>query len=303
MWSLLGERGVEVLAWESFGLDWLRDVATQLDLDPVVHKCPYGSLPRLERVDFSRDVVLVWNGTTSGVRIPDGAFIPDDREGLVICDATSAAFAVALPWNKLDAVTFSWQKVLGGEGAHGMLVLSPRAVARLESHVPSWPIPKIFRLTKSGKLNEAIFDGATINTPSLLCVEDFLHSLAWGRSVGGLEGLIARANANAAAVAAFVSSRDWIDFLARDEATRSNTSLCLSFTGAFAAPDRAKQLSAGIVKRLANEEVAYDIVPYPAAPPGLRIWCGGTVETADIEILLEWIEWAYKMETQPHPGE
>ncbi len=294
LWSLLGARPVEMLAWESFGKGWVTDVVKQLKLDATVREADYGQIVDLSQVDFDKDVVFTWNGTTSGVRVPDGAVIPADRKGLTICDATSAAFAMELPWDKLDVITFSWQKVLGGEAAHGMLILSPRAVERLESYTPPWPLPKIFRLTKGGKLIEGIFEGATINTPSMLAVEDYLQALKWARSVGGLKGLIARADANSAVIERFVARHDWIDFLAEDPATRSNTSVCLKFT------DPRIRDGAGfakaVAKRLEDEGVAFDIGAYRDAPPGLRIWCGGTVETADLEALMPWLEWAYQAE-------
>ncbi|MFC3612240.1 phosphoserine transaminase [Lutimaribacter marinistellae] len=295
MWSMLGARGVEMLAWESFGAGWVTDVVKQLKLDnAIVKTAEYGEIVDLASVDFANDVVFTWNGTTSGVRVPNGDWIADDREGLTICDATSAAFAQSLPWDKLDVTTFSWQKVLGGEAAHGMLILSPRAVERLESYTPAWPMPKIFRLTKGGKLIEGIFKGETINTPSMLAVEDYLLALDWARSVGGLEGLIHRADANTKAVADFVEMRDWIDFLAHDPATLSNTSVCLKFTDA-----RIKDgagFAKAVAKRLADEGVAYDIGAYRDAPPGLRIWCGGTVETSDIQAMLHWLDWAFEAE-------
>ena len=296
LWSLLGERTVEVLAWESFGKDWLVDVTRQLRLDAVVRTADYGYLPDLTQVDFTNDVVFTWNGTTSGVRVPDGGFIPYLREGLTICDATSAAFAVDLPWDRLDATTFSWQKVLGGEAAHGIIILSPRAVARLESWTPAWPIPKIFRLTRNGKLIEGIFRGATINTPSMLCVEDCLLSLEWARSVGGLSGMIARANENTRVVSEFVSERDWISFLASDERTRSNTSVCLVFNDPGIRADDIAGFAKSVAGRLAAEGVAHDIESYRDAPPGLRIWCGATVETGDLRALMPWIDWAYQEE-------
>ena len=296
LWSLLGARGIEVLAWESFGSGWVTDIVKQLKLDPVVHEAPYGAIVDLAQVDWNCDVVFTWNGTTSGVRMPSGDAIPADRQGLTICDATSAAFAQDLPWEKLDVVTFSWQKVLGGEAAHGMLILSPRAVERLESYTPAWPLPKIFRLAKGGKLIEGIFKGETINTPSMLCVEDWLLSLAWARSVGGLPGLLDRANANARVIERFVQTHDWIDFLAVDPATRSNTSVCLRFTDAGIADPAA--FAKAVAKRLEGEAVAYDIGAYRDAPPGLRIWCGATVETADVEALMPWVEWAYRTERE-----
>ncbi|MGK7752881.1 MULTISPECIES: phosphoserine transaminase [unclassified Roseovarius] len=294
MWSLLGARKVEMLAWESFGAGWVTDAVKQLKLDAEVKTAEYGEIVDLGGVDTDNDVVFTWNGTTSGVRVPDGDWIKADRQGLTICDATSAAFAQDLPWDKLDVVTFSWQKVLGGEAAHGMLVLSPRAVARLESYTPPWPMPKIFRLTKGGKLNEGIFEGATINTPSMLAVEDYLLALDWARSVGGLGGLMARADANTKAVADFVGTQEWVEFLAQDPATASNTSVCLRFTD-----DRISDGAAfakAVAKRLEAEGVAYDVGAYRDAPPGLRIWCGGTVETADVAALMPWIEWAFNAE-------
>ena len=294
LWSLLGARGVEMLAWESFGAGWVTDVTKQLGLDPVVRKAEYGALPDLSAVDFANDVVFTWNGTTSGVRVANGDWIADDRDGLTICDATSAAFAMDLPWDKLDVTTFSWQKVLGGEAAHGMLILSPRAVERLESYTPAWPLPKIFRLTKGGKLIEGIFKGATINTPSMLAVEDYLFALDWARSVGGLPGLIARADANTAAIAGFVASHDWIDFLADDPATRSTTSVCLKFTDPRISDGAA--FAKAVAARLEREGVAFDIGAYRDAPPGLRIWCGGTVETSDVAALMPWLDWAFQAE-------
>ncbi|MDU8929461.1 phosphoserine transaminase [Alisedimentitalea sp. MJ-SS2] len=294
LWSLLGARGVEMLAWESFGSGWVTDVVKQLKLDAIAKTADYGELPDLASVDFANDVVFTWNGTTSGVRVPNGDWIAEDREGLTICDATSAAFAQDLPWDKLDVTTFSWQKVLGGEAAHGMLILSPRAVERLESYTPPWPLPKIFRLTKAGKLIEGIFTGATINTPSMLAVEDYLVALDWARSVGGLKGMMARANANTKAVADFVELHDWIDFLAHDPATLSNTSVCLKFTD-----DRITDGAAfakSVAKRLEDAGVAYDIGAYRDAPAGLRIWCGGTVETSDVAALMPWVEAAFNAE-------
>ena len=291
MWSLLGARPVEMLAWESFGEGWVTDAVKQLRLDAIVRKAPYGQIVDLAEVDFDRDVVFTWNGTTSGVRVPDGAAIPVDRDGLTICDATSAAFAQRLPWDQLDVVTFSWQKVLGGEAAHGMLVLSPRAVERLESYTPPWPLPKIFRLTKGGKLIEGIFSGETINTPSMLAVEDYLLALDWARSVGGLDGLIARADANAAVIDRFVAGHDWITHLAEDPPTRSNTSVCLRFTDPRIADGAG--FAKAVARRLEAEGVAFDVGAYRDAPPGLRIWCGGTVETSDLEALMPWIDWAF----------
>ncbi|MEM9239688.1 MAG: phosphoserine transaminase [Pseudomonadota bacterium] len=294
MWSLLGARKVEMLAWESFGAGWVTDVVKQLNLEAEIKTAEYGEIVDLANVDTDNDVVFTWNGTTSGVRVPNGDWIKDDREGLTICDATSAAFAQDLPWEKLDVTTFSWQKVLGGEAAHGMLILSPRAVERLESYTPPWPLPKIFRLTKGGKLIEGIFEGATINTPSMLAVEDYLLALDWARSLGGLKGLMARADANAAVVAKAVDQHDWLDHLAIDPATRSNTSVCLKFND-----PRIKDgatFAKALVKRLDTEGVAYDMGAYRDAPPGLRIWCGGTVETSDLEALMPWIDWAFETE-------
>jgi phosphoserine aminotransferase len=297
LWSLLGVRGVDLLAWESFGEGWVTDTAKQLKLsDARIFRAAYGDLPDLAAVDFGRDVVFTWNGTTSGVRVPDGNWIRSDRQGLTICDATSAAFAMDLPWPKLDVVTYSWQKVLGGEAAHGMLVLSPRAVARLESYTPAWPLPKLFRLTSKGKLNEAIFKGETINTPSMLCVEDAIDGLRWAESIGGLPALIRRAEENTASLAAWVERTPWIRFLAASPRIRSPTSVCLTFTDAdFAALPREAQ--AELVKKFAflleKEGVAYDIAGHRDAPPGLRIWAGATVERSDIEALLPWLDWAY----------
>ena len=294
MWSLLGARKATMVAWESFGAGWVTDVVKQLKIDADVKTADYGDIVDMAAIDYDTDVVFTWNGTTSGVRVPNGDAIPADRAGLMICDATSAAFAMDLPWDKLDVTTFSWQKVLGGEAAHGILVLSPRAVERLEAYTPAWPMPKIFRMAKGGKLIDGIFDGETINTPSMLAVEDYLVALDWARSVGGLQGLIARANANAQAVWDFCDARDWIANLANDAATRSNTSVCLKFTD-----DRIKDGAAfakAVAKRLDVENVAYDIGAYRDAPAGLRIWCGGTVETADIVAMLPWLEWAFDAE-------
>ena len=294
MWSLLGARGVEMLAWESFGAGWVSDVVKQLKLDATVKTADYGQIVDFNTVDFTNDVVFTWNGTTSGVRLPNGDAIPANREGLTICDATSAAFAMDLPWDKLDATTFSWQKVLGGEAAHGILVLSPRAVERLESYTPAWPMPKIFRLTKGGKLIEGIFVGETINTPSMLAVEDYLVALDWARSVGGLQGLIARATANAQTIWDFCDEKPWIANLAEDPATRSNTSVCLKFTDSRIADGAS--FAKAVAKRLEKEGVAFDIGAYRDAPAGLRIWCGGTVEQADIAALLPWLEYAFTAE-------
>ncbi len=301
MWSLLGPRPVQLLAFESFGKDWATDAVKQLKLDAEVLDAAYGELPDLASVRGDADLVFTWNGTTSGVRVPNGDFIAADREGLTICDATSACFAQTLPWEKLDVVTFSWQKALGGEAAHGVLILGPRAVARLESHSPSWPMPKLFRMTKGGKeggakLNLEIFEGATINTPSMLCVEDYLDALRWAREIGGLAELIRRADANLAVLEYWVAKTPWVDFLAADKATRSNTSVCLKVVSpevtamdAAAQADFAKRMAA----RLEKEGAALDVGGYRDAPPGLRIWCGATVETSDVEALTPWLDWAY----------
>ena len=297
LWSLLGARGVEVLSWESFGEGWATDVTKQLKIGDVrVVKADYGQLPDLKAVDWSRDIVFTWNGTTSGVKVPDGGWIPDDRQGLAICDATSAAFAMDLPWPKLDVVTWSWQKVLGGEAQHGMLALSPRAIQRLESYVPRWPLPKLFRMTKAGKFDEAPFKGETINTPSMLAVEDALDGLRWAERVGGLKGLIARSEANLKVLSGWVDRTEWVGFLAKDPANRSSTSVCLSFVDPWflGHGDEAK---AAIAKKVAGfleaEGVAFDITSYRDAPPGLRIWCGATVEASDLEALTPWLDWAY----------
>jgi phosphoserine aminotransferase len=294
MWSLLGARKATMVAWESFGAGWVTDVVKQLKIDADVKTADYGDIVDMAAIDYNTDVVFTWNGTTSGVRVPNGDVIPADREGLTICDATSAAFAMDLPWDKLDVTTFSWQKVLGGEAAHGILVLSPRAVERLETYTPAWPMPKIFRMTKGGKLIDGIFVGETINTPSMLAVEDYLVALDWARSIGGLQGLIARANANAKTVWDFCDARDWIANLANDPATQSNTSVCLKFTDARIKDGAA--FAKAVAKRLDVENVAYDIGAYRDAPAGLRIWCGGTVETADIAAMLPWLEWAFAQE-------
>ncbi len=294
MWTMLGQRPVEMVAWESFGKGWIVDAVKQLRLDARAREADYGRIVDFASLDFDRDVVFTWNGTTSGVRLPDGDAIPHGRAGLTICDATSAAFAMRLPWDKLDVATYSWQKVLGGEAAHGMLILSPRAVERLESYAPDRPLPKIFRLTKGGKLIEGIFRGETINTPSMLCVEDYLLCLDWARSVGGLEGLIARAEANARAVWDFCESRDWIDNLAENPATRSTTSVCLKFTDARV--DDGAAFAKAVAKRLADAGAALDVGAYRDAPPGLRIWCGSTVETSDIEAMLPWLDHAFHAE-------
>src|SRR6266702_1844375 len=297
LWSLLGPRPVTMLAWESFGEGWVTDVTKQLKLkDVAVLKAGYGELPDLSKVDPGTDVVFTWNGTTSGVRVPNADWIAADRQGLTICDATSACFAQALDFAKLDVVTFSWQKVLGGEGAHGMLILSPRAVDRLTSYTPPWPLPKIFRLTNNGKLIEGVFEGETINTPSMLCVEDYLDTLMWAKSLGGLKALIARADANAKVIAEWVARTPWIDFLSKDPATRSNTSVCLKVVDP-AVTALAPEAQAAFVKTLAaaleKENVAYDIDAYRDAPPGLRIWCGSTVEASDVEALTQWLDWAF----------
>ncbi len=297
LWSVLGARGVDVLTWESFGEGWANDVIKQLKLtDARTLNAPYGQLPDLQLVDWGRDVVFTWNGTTSGVRVPHADWIRDDREGLAICDATSAAFAMDLPWTKLDVVTWSWQKVMGGEGAHGMLVLSPRAVARLTSYTPPWPLPKLFRMTSGGKLSEGIFKGETINTPSMLAVEDALDGLRWGEEVGGLQGLIARSTANLAVIEKFVAERTWIDFLAATPSLRSNTSVCLNIVAPWFVQLDAKQQAAAAKKMadlLEAEKAGYDLGSYRDAPPGLRIWCGATVEAADLQALMPWLDWAY----------
>jgi len=297
LWSLLGPQPVTMLAWESFGDGWVNDVAKELKLKNVtVLRAPYGELPDLRAIDPASDIVFTWNGTTSGTRVPNADWIAPDRTGLTICDATSAAFAQALDWPKLDAATFSWQKALGGEAAHGMLILSPRAVARLETHTPPWPMPKLFRMTKGGKFNEAIFAGETINTPSMLCVEDYLDTLQWAKSIGGLKALQARADANAKVIADWVARTSWIDFLTRDPALRSNTSVCLKVVDP-AVTRLSAEAQAGFVKEIAaaldKEGVAYDIGAYRDAPPGLRIWCGSTVERSDVEALTLWLDWAH----------
>ncbi len=297
LWSLLGPRPVDAFTWESFGEDWVTDVIKQLRIkDSRTIKAAYGELPDLTQADPSHDVVFLWNGTTSGVRVPDGDWISANRGGLTICDATSAAFAMRLPWDKLDVVTFSWQKVLGGEAAHGMLVLSPRAVERLESYTPPWPLPKIFRMTKSGKLNEGIFQGETINTPSMLAVEDYLDALGWAESLGGLEGLLARSNANFDVLARWVRQSDWADFLATEQGSRSNTSVCLKIVDpSFTKLDEDARYA--LVKKLEGlldkQGVAFDIAGHRNAPAGLRIWCGATVDTADLEALVPWLDWAW----------
>jgi phosphoserine aminotransferase len=297
LWSLLGSRGVDVLHWESFGSGWATEIIKQLKLKDVnSYKADYGQLPDLSKVNFVNDVVFTWNGTTSGVKVPNGDWISDSRDGLTICDATSAVFAMDVPWSKLDVTTWSWQKVMGGEGAHGMIVLSPRAVERLENHTPSWPMPKIFTLAKSGKLIEGIFKGETINTPSMLAVEDALDGLRWAESIGGLQSLIARSEANLQAVKDWVAKTDWVDFLAEDEQTISNTSICLKIVDptytALSQEDQAAQAKK-IVSLMDKEEVAYDIGSYRDAPAGLRIWGGATIETANLEAVLPWLDWAF----------
>ena len=287
MWTMLGARPVTTLAWESFGEGWVTDAVKQLKLDPTVLRADYGQLPDLGQVDWSNDVLFTWNGTTSGVRVPDGDWIAHDREGLSFADSTSAVFAYDIPWDKIDVATFSWQKVLGGEGGHGVLILGPRAVERLESYTPSWPLPKVFRLTKGGKLSEGVFKGETINTPSMLAVEDAIFALEWAKSLGGLEGLKARSDANAAALDKIVSERDWLGHLAADPASRSKTSVCLTVEGADT--DFIKKFAAVLDK----EGAAYDIAGYRDAPAGLRIWCGATVDAADIEALGPWLDYAY----------
>ncbi|ASY70339.1 phosphoserine transaminase [Sinorhizobium fredii] len=298
LWSLLGARGVDMLAWESFGAGWVTDVVKQLKLADIRRfEADYGELPDLSKVDFDRDVVFTWNGTTSGVRVPNSDFIPADRKGLTICDATSAAFAQELDFAKLDVVTFSWQKVLGGEGAHGVLILSPRAVERLMTYAPAWPLPKIFRLTSGGKLIEGIFSGETINTPSMLCVEDYIDALLWAKSVGGLKGLIARADANAGAIHRFVDANAWIANLANKAETRSNTSVCLKIVDKDVSAldaDAQAAFAKGVVALLEKESVAFDIGHYRDAPSGLRIWAGATIETADMEALMPWLSWAFE---------
>ena len=300
LWSMLGARGVDVLTWESFGEGWVTDITKQLKLDDVrVLKAPYGALPNLAEVDFARDVVFTWNGTTSGVRVPDGDWIADDRAGLTICDATSAAFAQNLDFAKLDVVTFSWQKALGGEAAHGVLILSPRAVERLETYKPDRPLPKIFRLTKAGKLIADIFDGATINTVSMLCIEDAVDAMEWGQSIGGLKAMQARADANFGVLANWVANTPWVDFLATEPAQRSNTSVCLVISDpevTMLDADGQAAFAKGIVSRLDKAGVAYDIGHYRDAPVGLRIWCGSTVEASDLEALTPWLDHAFALE-------
>ena len=287
MWTMLGARGVTALAWESFGDGWVTDAVKQLKLDPCVMRADYGQLPDLDKVDWSDDVLFTWNGTTSGVRVPDGEWIPDTREGLSFADATSAVFAYDIPWDKIDVATFSWQKVLGGEGGHGVLILGPRAVQRLEEYTPAWPLPKLFRLVSKGKLTEGVFKGETINTPSMLAVEDAIFALEWAKDLGGLKGLQARSDANAAALGKIVAERAWLGDLATDPATRSKTSVCLTVEGAD--EDFIKKFAA----LLEAEGAAYDIAGYRDAPPGLRIWCGATIDTADVEALGPWLDWAY----------
>ncbi len=287
MWNLLGYKGVNIVYFDAFGKTWANDIMNQLKLSDVeVISAEYGKLPELARINFDKDVVFTWNGTTSGVKVPNGDFIPDDRSGLTICDATSAVFAMDIPWNKLDVLTFSWQKVLGGEAAHGMIVLSPRAIQRLEEYSPQWPLPKIFQLKKKGKLIESIFEGSTINTPSMLCNQDYLDALNWAESVGGLKGLTERSQNNLKEIERFVEKHNWLDFLASEKLIRSNTSVCLKIE---LNTEKRKKL----IQLLENEEVAYDISSYVEAPEGLRIWCGATVEAEDIRIMLEWLEWAY----------
>jgi len=297
LWSLLGARPATMLAWESFGEGWVTDVEKQLKLkDLTVIKAPYGELPDFGKIDFANDVIFTWNGTTSGVRVPNGDWISAKRQGLTICDATSAAFAQRLDWPKLDVVTFSWQKALGGEGAHGMLILSPRAVERLETHKPMWPLPKIFRLTKGGKLNEGIFAGETINTPSMLCVEDYLDALQWAKSAGGLTATIARSDANAKVLSDWVAATAWVDHLAKHGNERSNTSVCLKVVDPVVtrlSGDEQAAFAKTLAGLLEKEDVAYDIAFYRDAPPGLRIWCGATVEQRDIEALTPWLDWAF----------
>lgn len=287
MWSMLGARDIDVFGWESFGKSWINDIVNDLKLQNVnAYEADYGRLPDLSLTNGKNDIVFTWNGTTSGVKVPDGDWIPEDREGLTFCDATSAIFAMELPWSKLDVTTFSWQKVLGGEGAHGVIILSPRAVERLESYTPPWPLPKIFKLTKKGKLIDGIFRGETINTPSMLCVADYLDALNWINSIGGLSGAIARSEANLAILKEFVGQTPWLSFLAHDPSTVSNTSVCLSVD---ASPEQVKE----ITKLLEAESVAFDIGAYRDAPPGLRIWCGATIEKDDVALLIEWLNWAY----------
>jgi phosphoserine aminotransferase len=297
MWSLLGARGVDVFAWENFGRDWIIDAVEQLKPEGLrVFEAPYGELPDMSQVRRDRDVVFTWNGTTSGVRVPNADFIADDREGIVICDATSAAFAQELDWPKLDVVTYSWQKVMGGEAAHGMLIASPRAIERLKTHTPPWPVPKLFRMAQDREVDDALFEGNTINTPSMLCVEDYIDALSWARSIGGLPALIARADANAAVVAAWIERTPWAENLVKDDAIRSNTALCLRFADP-AVRQMPREQQAALQRRiealLAEEGVAFDCGAYRTAPPGIRIWCGATVVKSDLEALTPWIDWAY----------
>jgi phosphoserine aminotransferase len=297
LWSMLGARPVDLFAWESFSEDWVTDTVKQLKLkDARVFKAAYGEIPDLKQYDPSHDAVFVWNGTTSGVKVPNGDWIPANREGLTICDATSAAFAMDLPWDKLDVTTFSWQKVLGGEAAHGILILSPRAVARLESYTPPWPLPKIFRMTKGGKIVEGIFEGETINTPSMVAVEDYLDALTWAEGLGGLKALIGRSNDNLHVLEKWVAASDWAGFLAKDATIRSNTSVCIAVTDpAFTAlaEDAQQDKLKKMTSLLDKEGVALDIAGYRAAPPGLRIWCGATVDKSDIQALAPWLDWAW----------
>lgn len=306
LWNLLGPRGVDVLAWEAFSADWVTDIVDELKLADVrVLEAPFGALPDLAQVDFTRDVVFAWNGTTSGVRVPDADWIPEDREGLTICDGTSAVFAQDMDWHKLDVTTYSWQKALGGEAQHGMLVLSPRAVERLETYKPPWPLPKLVRLTKKGQLMEDVFKGETINTPSMLCLEDYLAALSFVEGIGGLEGAIARADANAGVIADWVAKTPWVDFLATDPKTRSNTSVCLKVVDPAVtalSPDALAAFTKRMAKRLEAEGVAYDIAAYRAAPPGLRIWTGTTVERTDVEALMPWLDWAFHAEKEALAG-
>ena len=297
MWSKLGPRVVDLLAWESFGEDWVTDVAKQLKIEHRVFKAPYGELPDLGQIDFKNDVIFTWNGTTSGVRVPNADWIPADREGLTFCDATSAVFAQDLDWMKLDVVTFSWQKVLGGEGAHGMIILSPRAAERVATNTPAWPMPKIFRIAKKGGVDEEFFQGATINTPSMLCVEDYLDALKWTQKIGGLEALLARANANLKALENWAAKTQWVDFLAADPKIRSNTSVCLKIVDprVTSLDDEGQaEFAKKIANMLEKEGVALDVASYRAAPPGLRIWCGATVDSSDVEALTPWLEWAFQ---------
>jgi phosphoserine aminotransferase len=302
LWSLLGPRGVDVLAWEAFSSDWVTDIVEQLKIADIrALTAPYGDLPDLSQVDFSRDVVFAWNGTTSGVRVPNADWIAGDREGLTICDATSAVFAQDIDWGKLDVATYSWQKVLGGEAQHGMLILSPRAIERLESYTPPWPLPKLFRMTSKGKVMDDLFEGSTINTPSMLCLEDYMDALAFVETIGGLKGAMARADANAKVIADWVAKTPWVDFVAADPATRSNTSVCLKVVDpevTALSPDLRDRFPRRMTARLEQEGVAYDIAAYRAAPPGLRIWTGSTVETSDVEALMPWLDWAFACEKQ-----